>query len=123
MQKTYSRIKGIDYVILAELRPVLLICSLVPYGAFAYVGYYTFERFKFYADIAERIKDQGLLTYAKLDEATTSITGEEVTIDVYILNQVKKQKKSFFRSRILTHFRIFYWILVSLLGISVIFPS
>ncbi len=110
------------------LRPVFLfIFSIFPYGVFAFVGYYNFKRFKFYADIAEKIGTESVWVHAKFDKVPYErmIKGKTIHfLSEYIKDRSDEQKQAFLKKRrILDKFDWFYWLLVLLLGISVYFPA
>lgn len=115
----------------------LISISLFLFWAFAYAGYYTFQRFRFYADIASKLQagKGGLKKTARLDKLKFAIeTGGKKTkttnLADYLKKKVEEQEQMlgqrFFmrwRDRTIKAFDLLYWFLVWVLGMLVYYPT
>lgn len=126
-----------------ECNVLLLPLSLLLYWAFAYAGYFTFQRFSYYADISDRLR-QDIDKEAKIDsiEIYTESRGKKLrktNFDQYLKEEIEKQRqffgKGFLKKRYLFAFdeegkpkiviKLFdplYWVLIGLLALLVYLP-
>jgi hypothetical protein len=87
--------------------------------AFSYVGYYTLGRFRFFADISDKLSEHGL----KSEETLQGVPFEPTkTLKKYIHNQEELQKKVLILKTIITNrwgkyiLPLLYWGIVCFLG-------
>lgn len=122
--------QALDYVSLAKLDQVLpvelYLISIVPYGVFAYVGHRTFNRFKFYARMADEIQNS-IARFAKPEEIKFDvfISGKRTptNLDKESSRVAGKESSSIFRRCVIDNFSIYYLVLIYTLGISVYIPA
>ncbi len=102
--------------------------SIIPYVFFVFMGYYTFDRYRNYADIAEKIKSNAFEypNYTNLNKSKVSLTNKQKQMETigladFIHKKGRRQNRLFkwLRQRGSDLFVVFFFIALITLGFVV----